>query len=387
MSELQRDVPTSTIPDAVFKPTKVVIQFLIKNSPKFARLEVARKKVGLIRSGYNISVLIILQGWDNEAGDAWFKKTRMMADKANSTDRQRFFFMMKDIGDEMQQQTAALTPGTCGMNIFRVLDLCMAPGGYTSAAIKYNPSALACGITLPVSQGGHEILVSKSRVDIKELDITMLTAEMDCNKIPSSHPDASSFLTGPIFPYERFQLVFCDGQVLRTHERSEHRESFEARRLMTSQLVLALNRILPGGTLVVLLHKCEAWDTLKLLQQFDSFADIQLFKPAKIHAIRSSFYLIAKNVQPEADTAKAALRDWKQSWYHATFGGEKGTGDWQPAVEVDVVKKSLDEFGPRLIKLADNIWNIQANALERKDWNKPPPRTSHSKKSLSQKWY
>ncbi len=48
---------------------------------------------------------------------------------------------------------------------------------------------------------------------------------------------------------QTFDLVFCDGQVLRTHSRGEHREHGEPFRLRVSQLILALQRIDAGGTL------------------------------------------------------------------------------------------------------------------------------------------
>jgi hypothetical protein len=48
--------------------------------------------------------------------------------------------------------------------------------------------------------------------------------------------------------------------------------------------------------MVVLLRKPEAWDVVHLLYQFSSFANVQLFKPQKKHAVLSTFYLVAKNV-------------------------------------------------------------------------------------------
>ncbi len=39
--------------------------------------------------------------------------------------------------------------------------------------------------------------------------------------IPASHPDAGSFSSDRPFLDQQFDLVFCDGQVLRTHERPE----------------------------------------------------------------------------------------------------------------------------------------------------------------------
>jgi hypothetical protein len=131
-----------------------------------------------------------------------------------------------------------------------------------------------------------------------------------------------------------------------------------------------MQRIIPGGTMAVLLRRPDAWDVVHLLHQFNSFANIQLFKPYKKHAVRSTFYLVAKNVQPEAESAIAALEEWKKSWSRATFGGDEGTGEKDPEMDVEAVKKVLDEFGPKLIELAIPVWKIQAGALERQDFTK-----------------
>lgn len=184
--------------------------------------------------------------------------------------------------------------------------------------------------------------------------------------------DHDIFLAQLPFHGQQFQLILCDGQVLRNtlHPRGEHREAFEARRLADSQLILALQLIKHGGPIVMLLHKVEAWDTIELLYQFDSFSEIQLFKPRKHHEIRSSFYLIAKNVQPYANAAQAALKEWKEDWYRSTFGGESGTGEKNSNHDIERMQGILDKFGGRLIEMAEPLWKIQADALAAKDFTR-----------------
>lgn len=282
--------------------------------------------------------------------------------------------MMKDIGAQMQKKTGALTPGELDASVFQMLDLCMAPGAFTLSVMSHNRhrNVLAHGITLPVRDGGHQLLVDRSQVRVEELDITMLATEFGCETIPQSHPDHGLFLTQQPFCDQQFQLILCDGQVLRNtvHPRSEHREIFEARRLADAQLILALQRIMPGGTIVMLLHKAEAYDTIELLHQFDSFSEIQLFKPIKHHQIRSSFYLIAKDVQPHAETAQAALKEWKKDWYRSTFGGENGTGEKDKDIDMKRAQDILDKFGGRLVEMAEPLWKLQADALAAKDFTR-----------------
>jgi hypothetical protein len=173
----------------------------------------------------------------------------------------------------------------------------MAPGGFAASVLKVNANARVCGVSLPVSQGGHELLLpgwkTNPRIQVTFLDITMLASEMGITDVPMNHTDASNFLQDRPFQSQVFDLVFCDGQVLRTHSREEYREQVEAKRLLTSQLVLALQRIKHCGKLVLLLHKVEALHTVLLLHTLSKFSLIQLFKPKKKHATRSSFYVVA----------------------------------------------------------------------------------------------
>ena len=252
---------------------------------------------------------------------------------------------MQEIGDEMQGCTRALCPPSNSAGNITILDLCMAPGGYTASALKYNPGATAFGITLPPEKGGHKVLLPSYRSNILFLDITMLAKEYGVDTPPLKNPDCASFLDERPYFGQTFELIFCDGQVLRTHERPGYRENHEARRLTVSQLILALQRIRAGGTVIVLLHKIEAWDTLELLYSFSSFSSIQVFKPVKKHAIRSSFYLIAKDVRPHSEAAKLAVNAWKLSWWHATFGGNDGTGGPNVTVSEDYIRLVLDNFG------------------------------------------
>lgn len=115
--------------------------------------------------------------------------------------------------------------------------------------------------------------------------------------IPKDHPDQLNFLPKGFGDGRLFDTVICDGQVLRTHTRASYRENREARRLTVTQLALGLENIKPGGTMIVLLHKVEAMDTVELLYQLNRFSTVRLFKPATSHAKRSSFYMVASDIQ------------------------------------------------------------------------------------------
>lgn len=85
--------------------------------------------------------------------------------------------------------------------------------------------------------------------------------------------------------------------------------------------------------MVVSLHKIDRWDTVLTLRTFDQFAIITLGKPSTTHKTRGSFYLIAKNVQPDHEAAVASINNWTKSWKDATtrsLVGENGEGGTAP---------------------------------------------------------
>lgn len=280
-----------------------------------------------------------------------------------------------NIGSELDKATAALDikAATWPPSAPAILDLCMAPGGFSRAALNRNPNASLRGISLPVSQGGHEMLIhnweSDWRIKIEFRDITMLAIEMglpSLSAIPPNHPDLPSFSAARPFHGMHFDLVLCDGQVLRTHPRQAYRAKCEATRLLTSQLVLALQRIRPGGTLVLLLHRLDSWPSVALLHTFAAFANVTLFKPRQRHAMRTSFYLVAKNVRPEGVAAREAVAVWQEQWKAATFSFEEEGRPWLELLEAAseaTVKAVLDEVGPMLIEMGEEVFAIQAGAL------------------------
>lgn len=275
---------------------------------------------------------------------------------------------MKQIAEEMHTTFSVFDIPICPNTEIKVLDLCMAPGGYSSAVLNHHKNAKVFGITLPESLGGHEIILDKFRLaGLQKIDITMLAAEFSAKPVPAHHPERSNFLTVRPFRHHSFHLIFCDGIILRSHERAIRHTEVEAFRLRFSQLILALQRISEGGSIIMLLHKADQWVSMLILYQFSKFADIKLFKSHRKHATRSSFYMIAKNVKPEHPAAQEALRSWKDGWWTSTFGGEDGQGELMRYSE-EFITGVIEAFGKELVRLARPIWKIQADALSRTDY-------------------
>ena len=316
-------------------------------------------------------LLTFCKGWKATEGDQYFQDRRDKADNADEKQAQGFFIMTCEIGDELDKATSVITFAASGGNGRpRILDMGMAPGGFTATVLKKHPAATVRGMTLPVDVGGLAVMVPQwnadHRVQIKFVDITMLADEMGvpATSIPAAHPDSAHFSSERPFLDEKFDLIFCGAAVQRAHPRAEYRESRERLRLTISQLVVALQRIRENGSLVVLLHKPEAWNTMELINMFMRFSKVRLFKPRRKHAICSSFYMVATKIYPQTEAAQSANHKWKTQWEIATFQTDSALSALVHVSE-DHVHDMLAEFGPQFIGLATPIWKIQASKLRR----------------------
>lgn len=256
----------------------------------------------------------------------------------------------------------------------RVLDLCMAPGGFSSTTKEFIPSSVIDAVTLPIQLGGYLVMLEGFR-NIIYADITMYIEEMSPGEdVPVDHPDMEQFDTTRPFAENKYDIIFCGGTVGKTHPMEEYRHECEYSRLTTSQLVFALNRLKPGGSLVLVLHHVEYWDTVCLLDMFSQFSNIQLFKHSKWYSIGPSFYMVAKNIDLEHGTAKLAIRYWKDLWKYHTF---KDFSDValpslplsQP--ESEFACQLRDEWGAQYLELAQPIWKIQTKRLRSMPFTRP----------------
>ena len=194
----------------------------------------------------------------------------------------------------------------------RVLDLCMAPGGYTTSVLEQSSHAVVCAFTLHPDMGGFEQLLREDMdVQIMFGDITMLHKEFGVDEIPRDYCKLSKFDDIRLWDGKRYDLVFCDGEVLRSHRIANYRRQVEATRLRISQLILAMQRIENGGTLIMLLHDLATYETINILHLFDNIAELQLFKSTSFQMKRGNFYVIAKKVRPRHAWAVAAVDEWK----------------------------------------------------------------------------
>ncbi|PSN58767.1 hypothetical protein BS50DRAFT_538316 [Corynespora cassiicola Philippines] len=312
-----------------------------------------------------------VKGWNSPEGDAYFQRRQWKTLAPNDKAKRRMFGMMQSIAKDMDLKTSAFSSSSTKPN---ALDLCMAPGGFLSYFLKRFPDGTADAITLPEENGGHEVLLSldhrKRSIKVTYTDVTMFSGVFGVNDIPKDHPEEQMFL--PSWPYmeNSYDLVICDGQTLRTQKLAEYRQKCEQSRLFNSQLVLALKSVRPGGTIIALLHRTHKWRTFTLLRMFNKFSNIQLFKHERFHAEKSSFYLIAKNVQPQRQEAIDAMESFRQNWICGTFPDTYERNEENDDGSNENVQFKLGDFGAQFCDLVRPIWEVQAAALENASWMK-----------------
>ncbi|KAJ5465265.1 uncharacterized protein N7458_000951 [Penicillium daleae] len=224
----------------------------------------------------------------------------------------------------------------------------MAPGGFSATAKKYLPGAVVDAVTLPSGDGGFEVIDKEVCQNIEYADIMMYARKMAFEEdISSKHPDHSKFQKGRPFLGNLYDIVICGGVVGKSHQGEPYREK-------------------PKG--FDLVATPESWDTVCILNAFNQFSDVQLYKHPRIHAIKPSFYLIAKNVNLEHPVARTSISYWKDLWKYLTFKEFTNIAEpisTQYGRDDDFVGKIKDNFGPRFLEMIRPVWRMQDEALRK----------------------
>lgn len=136
--------------------------------------------------------------------------------------------MTLQIGDGLASMTGVFNlESACP----QVLDLCMAPGGFTATAKKYLPTSLINAVTLPPQIGGYEVMAKEICQQITYADITMYSSEMAFEEeIPAGHPDSKKFEICRPHLGKQYDLVICGGAVGKNHPREWYRNDCEGPR-------------------------------------------------------------------------------------------------------------------------------------------------------------
>jgi 23S rRNA U2552 (ribose-2'-O)-methylase RlmE/FtsJ len=343
------------------------------------------------------------------------------------------FSMMEWAASQLDEATGAFTLDPDNNNngdVPAVLDLALAPGGFSSYILSRNPDCEVDGFTLPEEDGGHEVLVDcdPERLSITTTDMTNFMGELgvEPGEIPEGHPDAEALLNAE-WPYsrERYNLVIADGKPPTKTDDTQKPFRDVGCALRATQIALALSKVRPGGTIVMLCFNSRRPRAFRLLYELNNISEsLQLFKPEPMHAVKSSFYVVCRGVRTESPECKELIARYVNSWRRAVFypspsesehpdgsegdddeqeqekepghqqrpkaaapGSEDGNGyssvdgdgDGDSAVDVGPVgdpwlppmdiAKLIDEFGETYVALARPIWDVQIRGM-RRTWSK-----------------
>lgn len=306
---------------------------------------------------------MIEKGWDNPMGDKSFQQQRQRADNPSPDDELKFYTITIATGKRLNASTGAFDI-LQSSDEPSALDMGMAPGGFSATIMESYPKTTLRAITLPLAKGGHSVQFKHKSMKLDLCDINTLAGDMDLTSIPESHPAASTFTVTKLLGNELFDVVICGCQVTRNQELEEWREHREARRLQLAQLVIALEHIKSGGTLVAVMHKPEEIHTAELLQTFSRFSEISLFKPKRAHAKRSSFYMVAKKIDTGSNQAIQAKEIWKKEWIDSTLGTADDCANLSKRT-ADDARKLLDGYGTELVTIGRPIWATQITGIRK----------------------
>lgn len=175
-----------------------------------------------------------------------------------------------------------------------------------------------------------------------------------------------------------FDLVILDGHPLRSQKVDT---SNVGPRLLVTQLLIALQTVRRGGTIIAKLSGVHRPDTQAILWMLDALSDRRLTtcKPISMHATRDTFYVVAEGMQREGwvgmdrDDGRWArvlgilevIHGLEGRWADVTFCGDKkrvAEGRMWEAVGCGEGDKVA--FKKRMDELAEPVELVQRLALE-----------------------
>lgn len=230
--------------------------------------------------------------------------------------------------------------------------------------LKKNHRARGLGISLEEEKGGHKYLL-KSKLGKRHELVSANLTYFQLGPTPILDTDKLQFLPDS-FVSEIFDLCILDAHQLRWQKDAE---GWDGWRLAISQIILALEGIKRGGTLIMKLSRPDHLYTARILWMLDQVStDLQACKPLTMHRDRGSFYAIALGVglrEPAGPALPSFLHAFQKLWVELTFGGD-GDGRWMTDEDLDFLISEEELalfFADRLIQLGRPVWFIQAQAL------------------------
>lgn len=166
-----------------------------------------------------------------------------------------------------------------------------------------------------------------------------------------------------------FDLVVLGGNHLRTNTSAA---SWDVDRLLISQLIIGLESVRLGGTIIMKLTHIERVSTAQILFMLDVLSsNVSTVKPRSQHVKRATFYAVAKGFGSEEQegSLKQVILELKKLWYELTFGGEGGQGRFLGLTDLDFLitteelRGGRDGYLNQLVTLSRNVCQVQIDGL------------------------
>ncbi|KAJ1300566.1 hypothetical protein OPQ81_002220 [Rhizoctonia solani] len=230
------------------------------------------------------------------------------------------------------------------------------------------------GITLPVEDAGHGCAISatlRPRIDIREMDLTLIDLAPTLQKPDSSHISGSRALALHLVPLpfrrHEFDFVVYDAHHLRLHPDNEVR-AWNWNRVLISQILLALRAVQAGGTIFLKLSCVERALTARILIAFTRIAGFtRTVKSKLLHVKRGSFYLLARDIRTHTLSYRHLIAGLEKLWHIMTFGGPHGFGRDMTWEEQDLITPWDEVMSPtgvnHIARFGRPMWEIQYKAL------------------------
>ncbi|KAF8910905.1 hypothetical protein CPB84DRAFT_1762780 [Gymnopilus junonius] len=301
------------------------------------------------------------KGWHHEDMEQHFQEQRQTADTASSDLSLMWFKRMKAVLREIDQRLHFVASD----KPLEFLDLGCCPGGFSSYVLEKNPNAIGYGISLPVIDGGHAFALE----DHLRFRFNLVYQNLTYYQLGSCIIEDQRLKSLPDKISDRiFDLVLLDGHQLRTQNSAL---PWDINRLLISQLIIALEAVKVGGTIVIKLplpHKVVSAKILYLLRVLST--KLLVWKPVSMHGNRGTFYAVAKGVGngPEGWRIFSLLPSLKELWVDLTFGGDEGLGRFLKPGDLDFLVTVDDLIAHHLdwlVQLGEPLWKVQGNALRR----------------------
>lgn len=246
------------------------------------------------------------------------------------------------------------------------------PGGFSAHILQKDSTASGVGISLPTKQGGYELALKgplKTRFRFHEVDITHFKlggGEIEYQSNDVSLVNQFVDLPGDVLADKRFDLVILGATVLYTTT-SDNRCDID--RLLISQLIIGLQFVRSGGTLMVLLTHLERIMTAKVLYMLETIStQLSTWKPRRMHSKKPTFYAVAKGVgrgRPQTESLDEMLGQLKKLWYRLTLFGRRNLSlsDLDFVISTEDIRQGKNGFLDRLVTQGKQVWEVELRGL------------------------